>query len=110
MRAVTFLLSLAVALSTIPGCAEKAKIVASEKAQPEPESRLQMENGTLALVPLVPTKPAEEEQEECVPWYNSWVFWTLVGAVAVGATTGVVLALEDTTSESKPFDYTITFE
>lgn len=52
------------------------------------------------------SESAEEKGAECVPWYESWVFWAVVGAAAIGATTGVVMALDDTTS-SGPYEYRI---
>ena len=135
MRKLSYVLPLFVVLPFMMGCAGKvattkpargvctaeAANTADEAgmAEPEQEANSLVAEETLALEPLVPPgyltepdlvgsqSPEPSEEKECTPWYQSWVFWTVVGAAAVGATTGLVLALDDAATVGGPFDYQV---
>jgi hypothetical protein len=135
MRKLSYVLPLFAVLPFLTGCAGNVattkpakEVVTAEAAnaadevgrtEPEQETKSPAAEETLALEPLVPPSnltepdlvgsqsPEPSEAKECTPWYKSWVFWTVVGAAAVGATTGLVLALDGSASAGGPYDYHI---
>ena len=44
------------------------------------------------LVPAPPEQPASPPEDQSVPIYKKWWFWTVIGAVVVGVTVGGVVA------------------
>jgi len=72
---------------------------------------------TLSPAPPEPPSPVtqpvtvrENEDTSITPWYQTWWFWTAVGVVVAGATTGAVLATQSGGSGSGPADYGLRFE
>ncbi|HUU00414.1 MAG TPA: hypothetical protein VM425_03135 [Myxococcota bacterium] len=60
--------------------------------------------------PLSEPQPKPDSGNDFTPWYQSWWFWTAVGVVAAGATTGAVLGGGSSGSGDGPVDYGIRFK
>ncbi len=60
--------------------------------------------------PMSEPRPKPDSGNDFTPWYQSWWFWTAVGVVAAGATTGAVLGGRSSGSGDGPVDYGIRFK
>jgi len=49
----------------------------------------------------------EEQRDNGKKWYQTWWFWTAVGAVVVGASVGIAVGVSSGGDESGPKDYVI---
>ncbi len=64
----------------------------------------------LVTEPLPKPLPRQDTDKDVTPWYQSWWFWTAVGVVAAGATTGAVLGGRSSGPGNGPVDYGIRFK
>jgi hypothetical protein len=76
------------------------------KKKPEPKIALPVITPKPIILPPPKRKEekAEPENGQDAAWYHTWWFWTAMGVVVAGATTGIVLATTGT-EPSGPVDY-----
>jgi hypothetical protein len=89
-----------------PGSTPEALVLAPFEEEPPPPPPPVVTDLAKATAPVT---PPPEDDDGATPWYETWWFWTAVGVVAVGATTGAILATQ-AGDESGPVDYGIRVE